>query len=208
MNFPIIDICGNTSTGTTTLTKTLCDTYGWKPIYSEDYFKNSPFFDLFFSEPHKWAFYNQTFFLIEYIESYRNAIKLNVDSLLCFDYSVYELLIYSKAMKNIGYLNLSEYQIVYRIFENLILYLKAPDLIIYIKADFSTIRDRIQKRNRHTEKQMSDEYLASLQEEFETFIKEWDRSPIITLCSDTQNFYDKNTIELIERNIKSFLFYT
>jgi len=197
----VISITGNTATGTTTLTRRLNQLAGWQAVYSEDYLNQSPFFAKLFQEPSRWAFHNQVFFIAEYIERYRVVTQLfgNEDRIICLDYIVYELMLYTEAMRTKGFLDLDEYRTLRKIFGLLEPTLRIPDLLIYLTTRIDVLIGRIQKRSRSVESEMMDkDYLEALQCSFGGFIASWTRGPILKIDSEEINFLrDDDVVRLI-----------
>ena len=197
----LINITGNTATGTTTLAKRLNQLVGWQAVYSENYLNQSPFFAKFLQEPSRWTFHNQVFFIAEYIEGYRVVTQSseNEDRIVCLDYTAYELVIYTEAMRAKGFLDLDEYRTLRKIFGLLELTLRIPDLLIYLTARIDVLIGRIQKRSRSVESEMMDkDYLEVLQRSFGGFIASWTRGPVLKIDSEKTDFlHDDDVVRLI-----------
>ncbi len=197
----VISITGNTATGTTTLTRRLNQLVGWRAVYSEDYLNRSPFFAKLFQEPSRWAFHNQVFFVAEYIERYRAATQPseNEYQIMCLDYTVYELMVYTEAMRARGFLDLDEYRTLRKIFGLLEPTLRIPDLLIYLTARIDVLIRRIQKRGRSVESEMMDkDYLKALQRSCDGFTASWTRGPVLRIDSEKTDFlHDDDVVSLI-----------
>lgn len=197
----VISITGNTATGTTTLTRHLNQLVGWQAVYSEDCLNQSPFFAKLFQEPSRWAFHNQVFFTAEYIERYRAVTQpsKNEERIMCLDYTVYELMVYTEAMRARGFLDLGEYRTLRKIFGLLEPTLRIPDLLIYLTARIDVVIGRIQKRGRSVESEMMDkDYLDALQRSFDGFIASWTRGPVLKIDSEKTDFlHNEDVVRLI-----------
>lgn len=197
MKDKFISITGNTAAGTTTLARRLNQVVGWQAVYSEDYLNQSPFFANFIQEPSRWAFHNQVFFIAEYIEGYRAATSPSAHEgrIVCLDYTIYELGIYTEAMKSRGFLDLDEYKVLRKIFGLLEPTLRIPDLLIYLTAGIDVLIRRIQKRGRSVESEMMDKgYLKALQHSCDGFIASWTRGPVIRIDSEKMDFLHNDEV--------------
>jgi deoxyadenosine/deoxycytidine kinase len=190
MKHKVIAITGNTATGTTSLTRRLSEIYGWLPVYSEEYLKTSPFYRNFLQDQRRWAFHNQAFFLGEYISCYRSAISSVEcsDRVVCFDYGIFELAVYSGAMKDTGALTSSEYDILCRILDLILPTLPLPDLLVHLTTDIDVIATRLKERNRSCEALIDASYLSALDENFRDFVGSWKYSKVLQFDSGKVDF--------------------
>jgi deoxyadenosine/deoxycytidine kinase len=110
----LVSITGNTATGTTTLAERLGQMLGWETVFSESYLNHSPFFANFLQNPQRWAFHNQGFFIAEYVTMYQTAIQspAHQAGVLCLDYAISELVVYTDAMRKMGFLTEEEYGVL------------------------------------------------------------------------------------------------
>lgn len=193
----IVSITGNTATGTTTLAERLSQLREWQVTYSESYIENSPFFTKFLRNPRRWAFHNQAFFITEYIEMYQKITRSNEETgeILCLDYTVFELDVYTHAMRRRGLIDQGEYDVLSRMVELLRPDLLAPSLLIYLSAGVDALMQRISNRNRTDEKSIDRAYIEALQTSFHSFIGSWDRGPVLWVDSEREDFLnDDDTV--------------
>ena len=70
--------------------------------------------------------------------------------------------------------------ITYRdLFNDMVPYLKKPDLMIYLDGSIDTIINRINLRGREMEKTVDLEYWKNLHNRYEKWIAEYDQSPVL-----------------------------
>ena len=74
-------------------------------------------------------------------------------------------------------------------------HIKPPDLLIYLKANISTLVEHIQSRNRDYEGSMSLEYLKHLNERYENWIKGYREGNLLIINADDVDF-EKNPEDL------------
>lgn len=199
----IISITGNTATGTTTLARRLGQLAGWRPVYSEEYLNQSPFFAKFLHDPRRWAFHNQSFFIAEYITMYQTETTRTrpENHILCLDYTVFELEIYTDAMTRMRFLACDERRIIDRYFSLLKPQLILPNLLIYLTADIDVLMRRIKNRDRLAERCIDMHYVKALQASFDHFVATWKESPILIINSQEANFFNDETIKVIADNV-------
>jgi len=140
-----IAIAGNIGAGKTTLTKLLAKHYKWKPHYES--VDENPYLDDFYAEMERWSFNLQVYFLnsrfrqiLELRETGKNIIQ---------DRTIYEdAHIFAPNLHAMGLMtnrDYSNYSSLFELMENLI---SPPDLLIYLRADISTLVGQIHKRTK------------------------------------------------------------
>jgi len=143
-----VAIAGNIGAGKTTLTKLLAKHYKWKPHYES--VDENPYLDDFYSEMERWSFNLQVYFLnsrfrqiLELRESGKNIIQ---------DRTIYEdAHIFAPNLHAMGLMtnrDFNNYSSLFELMENLV---SPPDLLIYLRADISTLVGQIHKRGRDYE---------------------------------------------------------
>jgi len=70
-------------------------------------------------------------------------------------------------------------------------FLQAPDLLIYLKADTSTLVAQIQKRGRDYENSIRIDYLQHLNERYENWINNYNRGKLLVVDVNTIKFGEK-----------------
>ena len=65
---------------------------------------------------------------------------------------------------------------------------KAPDLLIYLRASVPTLVDHIQTRGRDYEGNMSLDYLKKLNQRYEEWIETYNHGPLLIVNTDRLNF--------------------
>lgn len=193
MSSDFICITGNTATGTTTLARRLSAYSGWNVYFSDDYLNRSPYFERFLLNPAQWAFHNQVFFLAEYISSYYELIKHSQKPFF-LDYSIYELKIYTAAMREIGYLEIDESDAVERLWDLYKQHISNPVKVIYLKSSTDVIVNRLLTRGRKNENGIDRLYIDALQKSFDNYFFEFSECPLLTINSAEVNFFDEREV--------------
>ncbi|MBD3166093.1 AAA family ATPase [bacterium] len=159
-----VTIAGNIGVGKTTVTRLAAEQLGWK-AYFEPVIDN-PYLDDFYADMRRWSFHLQVYFLSKRFESQREISQSNRSCIQ--DRSIYEdVEIFARTLNLQGFMSPRDYENYRALFNTMISYLRAPDLILYLHADVDVLIDRIQSRGRLSEKGISREYLAELNRAYE-----------------------------------------
>ena len=70
-------------------------------------------------------------------------------------------------------------------------FVKAPDLLIYLRADISTLVSQIHKRGREYENTISIDYLSRLNERYEAWISSYDKGNLLIIDVNNIDFVNK-----------------
>ena len=180
-----VAIAGNIGVGKTTLTKLLAKHYGWEPHY-ESVDKN-PYLDDFYSEMERWSFNLQIYFLnnrfrqiLELREKGNNIIQ---------DRTIYEdAHIFAPNLHAMGLMtnrDFSNYASLFELMEKLV---TPPDLLIYLRADISSLVENIHKRGREYETTISIEYLSRLNERYEAWVSKYTKGKLLIIDVNNLDF--------------------
>ncbi len=183
-----VAIAGNIGAGKTTLTKLLAKHYNWDPHFES--VDENPYLDDFYSEMERWSFNLQVYFLnsrfrqiLELRQSGKNIIQ---------DRTIYEdAHIFAPNLHAMGLMtnrDFSNYSSLFELMENLV---TPPDLLIYLRADISTLVGQIHKRGRDYESSISIEYLSRLNERYEAWISKYNKGKLLIIEVDKLDFVDK-----------------
>lgn len=182
-----VAIAGNIGAGKTTLTKLLAKHYKWKPHYES--VDENPYLDDFYTEMERWSFNLQVYFLnsrfrqiLELRETGKNIIQ---DRTIYEDAHIFAPNLHAMGlMTNRDYGN---YSSLFELMENLV---TPPDLLIYLRADISTLVGQIHKRGRDYENSISIDYLSRLNERYEAWISTYTKGKLLIIDVDNLNFVD------------------
>jgi len=196
-------IVGNIGAGKTTLTELLAKNYGWDPLYEAA--DNNPYLEDFYSDMKRWSFNLQIYFLnsrfkqiTEIQKSKRNIIQ---------DRTIYEdAYIFAENLHDMGLMTSRDYENYQAIFDNITAFIKAPDLLVYLKASVPTLVNNIQRRGREYESGIRLDYLSKLNEKYEKWIKNYKLGKVLILDKDKLDFANNTEdmatiVEKIEREI-------
>ena len=198
-----IAIVGNIGAGKTTLTEMLAKNYGWDPVFEA--VDNNPYLEDFYSDMKRWSFNLQIYFLNS---RYRQIVEIQKKGQnLIQDRTIYEdAYIFAENLHDMGLMTTRDYENYQSMFDNVIEYIKPPDLLIYLKATVPTLVNNIQRRGREYESGIRLDYLSKLNEKYDKWIKGYKLGKLLVLDKDNLDFAnnteDMGTIvQLIEREI-------
>jgi len=167
MNYHFITIEGNIGAGKTTLAHLLSRHLNARLILEE--FADNPFLPKFYENPSQYAFPLELFFMAERFKQLKDLLmqKDLFQSVSVSDYLFTKCLLFAK-------INLpeDEFRLYQRLFEIIHQQLIQPDLLIYLHAPVSKLKENIRKRNRAYEKNISDDYLFNIQQTYTHYIRQ------------------------------------
>ena len=182
-----VAIAGNIGAGKTTLTKLLAKHYKWEPHYES--VDENPYLDDFYGEMERWSFNLQVYFLNsrfrQILELRRSGKKIIQDRTIYEDVHIFAPNLH--AMGLMTNRDFSNYSSLFELMENLV---NPPDLLIYLRADISTLVSQIHKRGREYESSISIDYLSRLNERYEAWVSKYNKGKILIIDIDNLNFVD------------------
>ena len=181
-------VSGNIGSGKTTLTEKLAKHYGWKAEFEA--VDDNPYLPDFYEDMKRWAFHLQVYFL----NSRFNQIKTIQESKTptIQDRTIYkEAYIYAANFYKSKLLSERDYYNYRSLFDSMISHVKAPDLLIYLKADIPKLVGQIEKRGRSYETAMRIDYLKNLNSHYEDWISNYKEGKLLII--------DVNELDFVER---------
>ena len=183
---PFVGIAGNIGVGKTTFTQLLAKKYGWDEYYESVI--DNPYLSDFYSNMERWSFNLQIYFLQHRFES-QIKISNNLNGVIQ-DRTIYEdVQIFARNLHDMGQMSDRDWKTYKNLFENMVRFLKEPDIIIYLKASTDTLISRIKKRNRDFEKNINPEYLHQLNTSYNNWVKNEKKLNILTIETDNFNVF-------------------
>jgi len=181
-------VSGNIGSGKTTLTEKLSKHYNWKAEFEA--VDNNPYLQDFYEDMNRWSFHLQVYFL----NSRLNQIKKIQESTQSTiqDRTIYEdAYIFAANLYKSNLLSKRDYLNYKNLFDSMIAHVKAPDLLIYLKADIPKLVGQIEKRGRTYETTMRIDYLKNLNEHYEEWIGNYKEGKLLIV--------DVNDLDFVER---------
>jgi len=196
-------ISGNIGSGKSSLTQLLSKQMEWKAFFEE--VDDNPYLEDFYRDMKKWSFHLQVFFLSKRFKYHQDIVNDPCSAIQ--DRSIYEDVdIFARNLYEQGLMKERDYHNYRELFGVMENFLTPPDLIIYLQASVSTLKQRINRRGRDFEKEISVNYLEGLNRLYEKWINNFKLSPIIKVATDDMDFTRKTEhLNLIVKHICSQL---
>ena len=198
-----ISIAGNIGSGKSSLTKMIAKEFGWKPYFES--VQNNPYLPDFYKDMKRWSFQLQVYFLSHRFNAHKKIIESKKSVIQ--DRSIYEdVEIFARNLYLMGRMEKRDYGNYRSLFYEMVSYLKAPDLIVYLKADVKTLLNQIRQRGRNFERSIEKKYLERLNRSYETWIKNYKQGKLLIIESDDLDFVnDPGHFKMITGKIKKSL---
>jgi deoxyadenosine/deoxycytidine kinase len=167
MKYNFITIEGNIGAGKTTLAHLLSKHFNARLILEE--FAENPFLPKFYENRQQYAFPLELFFMAERYKQLKELLQTKdlFHSTTISDYLFTKCLLFAKVN-----LPEQEFLLYQKLFDIINPQLIQPDLLIYLHAPISKLKENIKKRNRLYEQSISADYLFSLQETYTEYIRQ------------------------------------
>jgi deoxyadenosine/deoxycytidine kinase len=198
-----IAVAGNIGSGKTTLTGLMSKYLGWQPHYED--VDTNPYLSSFYEDMQRWSFNLQIYFLnsrfrqiVDIRKSGKNVIQ---------DRTIYEdAHIFAPNLHAMSLMTSRDFENYKSLFELMVSFIQPPDLLIYLRAEVPTLVKNIQKRGRDYEASIRLDYLASLNERYETWISKYKEGKLLIFDVDNINFQDNpedlgTIIERVQANL-------
>lgn len=197
-----IAVAGNIGVGKTTLTRMLGERLGWKTFYER--VLDNPYLSDFYEDMKRWSFHLQVFFLSNrFID--QKQITDWPDSCIQ-DRSIYEdVEIFAHTLHKNGNMTDVDYRNYQDLFAIMVSYLRKPDLIIYLRSSVDNLLGHIQKRGREYEKAIDPNYLAELNDAYESWIEraQKDNFKVLIFDMNRRDFeHNEDDFNLLYHSIK------
>lgn len=182
-----IAVAGNIGAGKSTLTQFLSKQFGWQPQYED--VENNPYLNDFYDDMPRWSFNLQIYFLNSRYQQVI-AIKDNPNTVIQ-DRTIYEdAEIFAPNLHKMGLMSSRDFDNYKSLYGTIISQIKAPDLLIYLKASIPTLVDNIQRRGRDYEENIRLDYLKRLNDFYDGWINTYDQGKLLVLDCDKYNFVE------------------
>jgi deoxyadenosine/deoxycytidine kinase len=197
-------VAGNIGAGKSSLTRLLSEHFAWTPYFES--VEDNPYLSDFYADMKRWSFHLQVYFLSNRFRSHKSITE--GPSSVILDRAIYEdAEIFARNLFEIGKMDRRDYENYVSLYGVMTEYLRAPDLLIYLRANVDTLMHQISLRGRDFEKSISREYLQQLNAHYENWITRYRRGPLLVVESDHLDFVNRpkdcaKVVRAIERKLK------
>jgi len=196
-------VSGNIGSGKTTLTEKLAKHYGWKAEFEA--VDDNPYLPDFYEDMKRWSFHLQVYFLNSRFNQLKTIQGSSYSTIQ--DRTIYEdAYIFAANLYKSNLLSERDYANYKSLFDSMISHVKAPDLLIYLKADIPKLVGQIEKRGRSYETAMRIDYLKNLNSHYEEWIAGYKEGKLLIIDVNELDFVERPAdfsfiVEKIEREI-------
>jgi len=197
MNFKSIAVEGPIGVGKTSLVDLLAERFEARRVLES---VENPFLHDFYQDRPGAAFQCQLFFLLSRFRQQQEFSQGHLfrQAVVC-DY------VFAKD-KIFAYLNLDDselmlYEKLYGVLEEQVPH---PDLVIYLQARDEVLMERVRKRQRDYERDISERYVAELNRAYNHFFFHYNRTPLLVIDTSEIDFVkSRNDLEELFRQIQA-----
>ncbi len=188
-NYKHIAIAGNIGAGKTTLSELLGKHFGWHVHYEDT--ETNPYLSDFYMDMRRWSFNLQVYFLNSRYQQILEIQKGN--KVIVQDRTIYEdAFIFAPNLHDMGLMEKRDFENYFTLFQTMVSQVKPPDLLIYLRANISTLVSHIQMRGRDYEGNISIDYLKRLNDRYENWISQYKEGRLLIIPVDDIDFYNNS----------------
>lgn len=196
--YRFIAIEGNIGVGKTTLCNRLAEQCGCTLLLEE--FTENPFLPSFYTEPDRYAFPVELYFMTERHKQLLAHFEKQGESstFTVADYFFVKTLLFAQN-------NLSDHELLLfrRLFKVLNDTFPKPDLLLYLHRPVDVLLNQIKNRGRSMEQSISAEYLEGIQDAYMSYLKKETDTPVVVLELGDADFQrDDKVFEAIHEIIQ------
>ncbi|MEE8437938.1 MAG: deoxynucleoside kinase [Candidatus Neomarinimicrobiota bacterium] len=181
-NLYYVAIEGSIGVGKTSLAKLLSEKLSARLVLET--FQDNPFLSDFYEEPDRFAFQTQLWFLLQRYQQQQELRQVDMfHSLLVSDYMFVKDRLF--ASLNLKEKEMSLYDSVANMMEKNVLH---PDLVIFLQADTDTLINNIKRRGREYEKNISWDYIDSLNQVYNEYFFRYQDTPLVIINTNNIDF--------------------
>jgi deoxyadenosine/deoxycytidine kinase len=199
MNKTILTIAGNMGVGKTTLSKLLAKELGWLAFCEPQ--EDNPYLADFYKDMDKWAFHSQMFFLSRRMSTYQDMVGINQNTIQ--DRSIFEdAEVFVKNLHQSGHFKDRDYKLYMYIYNQAIKFMTNLGPVVYLQASTDTLMERIKNRGMEYEKDISREYVDSLNVLYEDLFNQFERCSLIKIDTNNLDLRESGSdLEHVKRQI-------
>jgi len=189
---------GPIGVGKTHLVNRLANSFSGTALFEQP--EQNPFLEKFYTHPQQSALPTQLSFLMQRIKLSKN---LQQDDLF-HDLQISDFMIDKDRLFAQITLDDDELALYNMVYDNLTMHSRVPDLVIYLQAPMSVLKNRISQRGIGYEQRIEDAYLQRLTESYADFFHYYEASPLLIVNAEQINLVDseqdyENLIDQVAR---------
>ena len=163
----------------------LCEHYGWD-IRLESVTYN-PYLEDYYQDMNRWALNLETYFIKE---RFRDLLEIRKTTKpIIQDRSIYEgVYIFTANNHDMGNMSDRDFETYMGLFKSMMMVVKEPELMVYLKASVPHLVDNIHKRGRGYEQNMRLDYLKNLNDRYDRFFQRQYKGRKITIDVESLDF--------------------
>ena len=191
-----IAVEGPIGVGKTSLAEKLSECFNAELILEKS--NDNPFLKSFYQDKERYGFQTQTFFLLNRYSQLLELAQRSLfhDGTIC-DYVFQKDMLFASLN-----LNKDEFSLYENFYNLLKPKIPAPDLVIFLQAESDVLMNRIRKRDRGFEKNITVEYLEELNRVYNNFFFHYVQSPLLVInTADIDFVEDKKAFDDLVRKI-------
>lgn len=198
-----ISVAGNIGSGKSSLTRMIAKEFGWIPYFES--VQDNPYLSDFYDDMRRWSFQLQVYFLSHRFHTHKKIIASKKSVIQ--DRSIYEdVEIFARNLYLMNRMEKRDYMNYRTLFYEMVSYLKAPDLVVYLKADVKTLLKQIKLRGRDFEQSIEKKYIERLNRSYKKWISSYKLGKVLVIESDNIDFVNNPVhFEMIIKSIKKNL---
>ncbi|MBN2355135.1 deoxynucleoside kinase [candidate division KSB1 bacterium] len=182
--------------GKTSLTKLLCEYLNARAVYEKP--EENPFLEDFYRDPQRYAFQTQLFFLLSRYRQQQESLQAD----LFYEMTISDYLFAKDRI--FAHLNLEDRELF--LYDRVAVLLEQditkPDLVVYLQSTAERLMSNIRKRGRTYERDVSEEYITSLNEAYNRFFFHYKETPLLVVNSTVIDFVEnRNDFEDLAKQI-------
>lgn len=180
-----VTIAGNIGVGKSTLVGILAEEFGWQPYY--ELVADHPYLEDYYKDRERWGFHSQIWFLSQRYDQQLEIADTPVS--VCQDRSIYEdYEVFVKGLLEQGIFSHRDFRTYRRLFQALTHSITPPTLLVYLQASVPTLMQRINGRDRPSERGIPQAYLEQLNRRYDEWLRRFEICPILRIETDTLDF--------------------
>ncbi len=160
----------------------------------------NPFLERFYRSRKQYALPTQLFFLFQRVRQLQSLKQSD----LFTQVRIADFMLEKDAMFAQVTLDDDEYRLYQQVYNQFLLDVPEPDLVIYLQAPVDVLMERIRRRGIDYERLIDNDYLQSLVDTYTAFFHRYSKSPLLIVNSARINIVDRQSdYEMLLNHIRT-----